>query len=193
MALANKGFRTPPPIEPKGIGPGIPKKSSRFEKGGLGGDASRIFRKEVISPLGQALGNVIRGPKIPQKAVKEEKITKKRRGVFDTLLGPTPKKEKKAISPKTKSSLFGKGEKAIKYEEFEKFLKDPSLYKIDKLSSYQRKKKWGEIFKKTGTGYIERWKVEKYFKEITLKSPKDMKEVREKYLDEQYRKKILGK
>jgi len=200
MALANKGFRTPPsmpPIKPRRKGPSIPsipKKSLRFD---IGADD---LRKEVkkgffseLDHLKMTVGNVLKNPntKLPQKLVKEE--TKKKPGVFHTLLGPTPKKEKKAIPSKIKSSLFGKGEKAIKYKEFEKFLKNPSLYRIDKLSSYQRKKKWAEIFKKTGTGYLKRWKVKKYFKDRALKSPKTIKEVREKRITGIYEKKFLEK
>lgn len=192
MALANKGFRTPPPMEPRGKGPSIPKKSFRFDIGA--DDLRKEVKKGFFSELGhlrKAVGDVVKGPKLPQKLVKEE--TKKKPGVFRTLLGSTPKKEKKAIPSKVKSSLFGKGEKAIKYKEFEKFLKDPSLYRIDKLSPHQRKKKWKEIFKKTGTGYLKRWKVKKYFKDRAFSSPKTMKEVREKSIDKIYEKKFLEK
>ena len=190
MALENKGFRTPPPMEPRGKGPYVP--SSRPEKGGLRGETSRIFRKEAGHFLG-AVKKVLRGPKIFQKSVREERIAKKNLGILDTFLGVGVKKEKKSIPSKIKSSLFGKREKVIKYKEFETFLKDPSLYKVDKLSPYQRKKKWGEIFKKTGTGYLERWKVEKYFKDRALSSPKTMEDLRKKSITKIYRNKFLKK
>jgi len=171
MALENKGFRTPPPMEK---GSYIPKKSFPFKKGGLPRKSKDIFREEIVTPAAQALRNVI----FPKKLVKKEKekTPEKKWGVFDTLLGPTPKKKEKAISPKTKSSLFGKKEKVIKDLEFEKFLKDPSLYKIDQLSAYQRGQAWRKEFPRTSSGYVKRQDIKMAYKKLTRTRPKTLKE-----------------
>lgn len=198
MALASRKPPTPPPSEPERKGfPGSRfDPTSRNKKRGKS-LISREFigpAKDVIGPQKKAeekqgvadlLIHGLKASKEKQKTAKKER----RVGVMDIFLGLTPQKEKKSIPSKIKSSLFGKGEKVVKYREFEKFLKDPSLYRIDKLSSYQRKKRWKEIFKETGTGYLERWKVRKYFKDRALKP----RTIKEKYHDEALKRKFLPK
>ena len=173
MALASKGFTTPPPIEPGGPGPNIPEKSSPIKKGSLPGKRRSIIREEIVAPATQVLRNVI----FPKKSMKKEKekTSEERPGVFDTLLGLTPKRKKTAISPKTKSSLFGK-ERVIKDAEFEKFLKSPSLYKIDQLSARQRGQAWRKEFPRTGSGYVRRQDIKMAYKKLTHTRPKTLKE-----------------
>lgn len=208
MALENKGFRHS--MESGGKRPSIPKKSFRFNVGA--DDLRRKVKKggvfsEEFSHLRRAVGDVVKGPNLLQKKVDEkrgvadllihglkaskERTAKKERriGAMDIFFGLTPQ-QKKSIPSKIKSALFGKEEKVIKYKEFEKFLKDPSLYKIDKLSAHERKKRWKEVFKETGTGYLQKWKVKKYFKDRALKPPPTIKG---KILDKQYKEKFLGK
>lgn len=123
MALANKGFKIPPPIEPKG--PSIPRKSSPFKKGGLPGKTGNIIREQFISPLGQALGNVIRGPKIPQKKA-DEKVTKeKKQSAADLLLfGYRGNKEKqKAKEKRPSTSLGGKHPGYITKKSYKQHIK----------------------------------------------------------------------
>lgn len=107
MALSNKGFRTPPPIEPRGTHHGIPKKSFPFKKGGFGEGAKDILKKEA-SFLGRAFLNVIKDPKIPQKKV-DEKVTKeKKQSAADLLIfGYRGNREKQKTKEKRPSTSLG--------------------------------------------------------------------------------------
>ncbi|MFQ6084294.1 MAG: hypothetical protein ACE5WD_13180 [Candidatus Aminicenantia bacterium] len=108
---------------------------------------------------------------------------------------PSRKKEqpKKRKEGKKDTSLFGEKERVVKMEKFRKWLRDPKHYYIDRLSPYKRRKEWTERFPETGTGYLERRKVEEELRRTQFTRPKTLEEIRRRNIKMKMLKKMLGK